>query len=86
VDGCGDAETQGMKRSESDGVVGSYGVGLYFFKCCWHGTSMQRCSSVFRPRRIGSKALNGAVLGIPPPADRVGGTQRYSSGYSDPGG
>jgi hypothetical protein len=32
VDGCGDAETPGMKRSESDGVVGSCGVRLDFFK------------------------------------------------------
>jgi hypothetical protein len=31
VDGCGDAETPGMKRSESDGVVGSCGVRLDFF-------------------------------------------------------
>jgi hypothetical protein len=41
---------------------------------------------VFRPRRIGSGACKGAALGIPPPADRVGGTQSCSSGYSAPGG
>jgi hypothetical protein len=41
---------------------------------------------VFRPRRIGSGARKEAVLGIPPPADRVGGTQRCSSGYSASGG
>jgi hypothetical protein len=31
---------------------------------------------VFRPRRIGSGARKGAALGIPPPADRVGGTHQ----------
>jgi hypothetical protein len=54
------------------------------------GTNPERVTKVqlwvFRPRRIGSGARKGAVLGIPPPADRVWGTQRCSSGYSAPGG